>query len=346
MRTDEFDYDLPSELIAQTPGPRGESRMLVLDRATGAIAHRQFSDLAEYLVPADLLVLNDTRVSARRLRAVRESGLEAEVLLLRPAGERSWEALVRPGRAFKVGATVDLTDSDGRHTRAMVTGVTAEGGRVLEFADAATREDVQHWGASPLPPYIRVPLPAEQEERYQTVYGSRAGSAAAPTAGLHFTREMLARLSAAGIETVRLTLHVGVGTFRPVRTETVAEHEMHAETAVLSPEAAARINSAAGRVVAVGTTSVRTLETAAREAAAGGEGARVAPFAGQTRLFISPGYTFRAVDALITNFHLPRSTLLMLVSAFAGVEATREAYRSAIEHGYRFFSFGDAMLII
>ena len=228
----------------------------------------------------------------------------------------------------------------------MVTGATEEGGRVLELPTAGERDMLEYWGAVPLPPYIHVPLPADREERYQTVYAAHAGSAAAPTAGLHFTPEMLGRLEAEGIRTARVTLHVGVGTFRPVRTQTLAEHEMHAETARLSPEAAACIN-AAGRIVAVGTTSVRTLETAAavsREADS--VPGRVQPFAGDTRLFITPGYSFRAVDALITNFHLPRSTLLMLVSAFAGMEATREAYRAAIERRYRFFSFGDAMLIV
>jgi len=343
MRTDEFDYDLPSELIAQTPAPRGESRLLVLHRETGSIEHRHFRDLPQYLTPADLLVLNDTRVTARRIRAIRENGKEAEVLLLRPTGERSWEALVRPGRAFRPGRTIALVGDGAERRTAEITGVTAEGGRIIEMPSASDRDSMEHWGQTPLPPYIHTPLPLAQEERYQTVYAVHSGSAAAPTAGLHFTPEMLNCLEQQGVRNARVTLHVGVGTFRPVRTERIEDHEMHAETAVLSSEAAARINAATGRVVAVGTTSVRTLESAARAAAPGD---RVAPFAGETRLFITPGYSFRAVDALITNYHLPRSTLLMLVSAFAGIDATRKAYREAIENGYRFFSFGDAMLII
>ena len=347
MRTEQFDYELPQELIAQTPSTRGESRLLVLHRSTGTIEHRKFGDLPEYLTPSDVLVLNDTRVSARRLRALRENGLEAEVLLLRPGGERSWHALVKPGRAFRPGHTVTLLGEDGRTARALITGVTEEGGRVLELPSAAERDDLDRWGTVPLPPYIHVPLPSEQEERYQTVYATHAGSAAAPTAGLHFTPEMLSRLETSGIRTARVTLHVGVGTFRPVRTETLQEHQMHAETAHLSPEAAACVNSTRGRIVAVGTTSVRTLETAAADGLRVQScQSRVQAFMGETRLFITPGYRFRAVDALITNFHLPRSTLLMLVSAFAGIEATRDAYRAAIDRKYRFFSFGDAMLII
>jgi S-adenosylmethionine:tRNA ribosyltransferase-isomerase len=286
-------------------------------------------------------------VSARRIRAQRESGLEAEVLLLRPSDDRSWEALVRPGRGFRPGSVVTLLGEDGSRIAAEITGVTPEGGRVLRLPTGRDRDAIQHWGVTPLPPYIHVPLPADQEERYQTVYAAHSGSAAAPTAGLHFTPEMLGRLEAAGIEQARVTLHVGVGTFRPVKTESVRDHEMHAETAVLSADAARQINAAPRRIVAVGTTSVRTLESAAIDAErAGRPGDRVVPFLGETRLFITPGYAFRAVDALITNFHLPRSTLLMLVSAFAGMEETRNAYRAAIEERYRFFSFGDAMLVI
>ena len=347
MRTDEFDYDLPPELIAQTPSKRGESRLLVLHRASGRIEHKMFGDLPEFLAPSDVLVVNDTRVSARRLRALRENGLEAEALLLRPEGDRSWQALVKPGRAFRPGHTVTLLSDDGRTALARITGITEDGGRVLELPSAAERDALERWGSAPLPPYIHVPLPSEQEERYQTVYAAHSGSAAAPTAGLHFTPEMLSQLEASGIRTARVTLHVGVGTFRPVRSELLQDHEMHAETAHLPAEAAALVNAAHGRVFAVGTTSVRTLETAALQSEQQGKSLeRVRPFTGETRLFITPGYRFRAVDAMITNFHLPRSTLLMLVSAFAGIEATRAAYQAAIERKYRFFSFGDAMLIV
>lgn len=344
MRTDDFDYRLPTELIAQTPARRGESRLMVLDRDTGEIEHRMFNDLPEFLRPADLLVLNDTRVSARRIRALRPNGLDAEVLLIHPCGPRRWHALMRPARSFRPGCSVILLGDNGRQTVARIVEIAEDGGRVLELDTEHESSDLATWGVAPLPPYIHLPLPAEQEERYQTVYAAHAGSAAAPTAGLHFTAEMLSRLETAGVANARVTLHVGVGTFRPVRTDTLDAHEMHAETAVLLPETAERINSVTGRVVAVGTTSVRTLESAAQDRDQ--HSGRVSRFAGETRLFITPGYTFRAVDALITNFHLPRSTLLMLVSAFAGIEATRRAYQAAIEHRYRFFTFGDAMLIL
>jgi S-adenosylmethionine:tRNA ribosyltransferase-isomerase len=348
MRTDEFDYDLPPELIAQTPGVRGDSRLLVLHRDNGDIEHRRFSDVPDFLSPADLLVLNDTRVTARRIRALRENGHEAEVLLLHPMGDRGWAALIRPGRVFRRGCIFTLLGDGAEQLRAEITGVTPEGGRIFELASTARRDALAHWGTAPLPPYIHVPLPATEEHRYQTVYATHGGSAAAPTAGLHFTPELLSDLDARGVQQTRVTLHVGVGTFRPVRSESIEDHEMHAETAILPLDAAERINATTGRVVAVGTTSVRTLESAAQAGALlkrQGDG-RVTPFAGETRLFITPGYSFRAVDAMITNFHLPRSTLLMLVSAFAGVEATRNAYRAAIDRQYRFFSFGDAMLIV
>lgn len=349
MRTDLFDYELPPELIAQTPAPRGESRLLVLHRADRCIEHRRFTDLPDYMRPGDTLVLNDTRVTARRLRALRDNGQEAEVVLLRPVDERGWEALVKPGRSLRPGRGLTFIGEKGETVPALITGTTPEGGRIVQMESTLVRDSLQSWGVTPLPPYIHTPLPAAQSERYQTVYAAHDGSAAAPTAGLHFTPELLARLQTQGVDTVRLTLHVGVGTFRPVRTEDVEAHEMHAETADLSVSAADRINSAPGRIVAVGTTSVRTLETAALYAAREsrpGDSKRVVPYAGETRLFITPGFGFRVVDALITNFHLPRSTLLMLVSAFAGIEATREAYRIAITEKYRFFSFGDAMLIV
>lgn len=353
MRTKLFDYDLPPELIAQTPVSRGESRLLVLRRADGGIAHRRFSDLLGYLQPGDTLVLNDTRVTARRLEAVREGGPPAEVVLLHPVGETCWSALVKPGRALRPGKTLTLLGPPPSRPEitARVVASTPEGGRILDVGGTALRDRLATWGVAPLPPYIHTPLPAEQEERYQTVYAAHDGSAAAPTAGLHFTQEMLAQAEAMGVRLARITLNVGIGTFRPVRTEVIEAHEMHAEAVTLSAEAAAIINATPGRVVAVGTTTVRTLETAAGLAAeekAGNDssGQRVVPFAGESRLFITPGYRFRAVDALVTNFHLPRSTLLMLVSAFAGREAVLRAYRTAIEAKYRFFSFGDAMLIV
>jgi len=367
MRTTLFDYHLPRELIAQTPISRGESRLMVLDRTSGAIRHRQFSDLLEYLVGGDVLVLNDTRVSARRLRGIREGGEPAEILLLRPVGARRWEALVNPGRGLKPGRTVQLIgpEAEGLQVAATVVDITSEGGRLLEFADSWQRDLVGGWGKTPLPPYIHSQLSATEEDRYQTVYATADGSAAAPTAGLHFTRELLDRATQSGVQQVYVTLHIGVDTFRPVRAAEIEAHEMHGEIAELSSAAATAINATRGRIVAVGTTSVRVLEsaattvstdyaegTAAVKCAVGkGESSppparRVAPFAGETHLFISPGYQFQAVDALITNFHLPRSTLLMLVSAFAGCEAILEAYHEAIRQRYRFFSFGDAMLIL
>ncbi len=350
MRTDQFDYDLPPELIAQTPAPRGESRLLVLHRSDGRIEHRRFSDLLEYMAPGDTLVLNDTRVSARRLIGIRESGHEAEVLLLRRSGERRWEALVRSGRSLRPGSSLTLVGKDRAAQQASVTvvGSTPEGGRILEFSSIADCDAVASWGESPLPPYIETPLLTAEEARYQTVYARHEGSAAAPTAGLHFTNEMLAQVDAMGVARTAVTLQVGVDTFRPVRAETVAEHQMHGERIHLSPETAELINTTRGRVVTVGTTSTRTVESAAahRTETQRATGKRVTPYEGETHLFITPGYAFQATDGLITNFHLPRSTLLMLVSAFAGVDATLAAYREAVQQRYRFFSFGDAMLIL
>ena len=343
MRTDLFDFDLPPELIAQTPLIRGESRLLVLHRETGKIEHRVFSDLPEYLKGGDTLVLNDTRVSARRLKATREGGEDAEVLLLRPLEERCWEALVKPGRALKPGKILQIRGEKDLTVNASVLRSTPEGGRILEFETAEIRNSLKSWGVSPLPPYINIPLPVSEEERYQTVYGTTEGSAAAPTAGLHFTPDMLDKVEKTGVSTAKVTLHVGVGTFRPVRTETLEAHEMHSETAFMSVETADIINGTSGSIIAVGTTSVRTLETAAKFAQAGN---RVEAFAGETNIFLSPGSRFLATDKIITNFHLPKSTLIMLVSAFAGREFTLEAYREAIRERYRFFSFGDAMLVL
>lgn len=341
LRTEDFDYFLPEELIAQTPLPRGESRLLVLHRADGRIEHRRFSDLPAYLSPHDTLVLNDSRVTARRLTALREGGQEAEAFLLRPHGERGWEALVRPGRRIHVGSTLALLRRDGTLVAAQVTAETPEGGRLLELPDTALRDSLASEGVAPLPPYIHTSL--TDEERYQTVYAGKPGSAAAPTAGLHFTQEMLDTITAQGVTMAKVTLHVGIDTFRPVKVETLDQHVMHGESYLLSREAAERIERTQGRVVAVGTTVVRVLESAAcapHRVTPTGETLR------ETRLFITPGYTFQVVDALLTNFHLPKSTLLMLVSALAGREAIRAAYAAAVQEKYRFFSFGDAMLIL
>lgn len=348
MRTELFDYQLPPELIAQTPLPRGQSRLLVLYRKTGRIEHRRFSDLPDYLRQDDTLVLNDTRVLARRLEAVRDSGLPAEVMLLRPIGDRSWEALVKPGKSLRPGKQIRLAgpSPENRFLTVRIVGTTEEGGRVLEFEDSDARDVVATWGSTPLPPYIHTPLASDEEERYQTVYGTQEGSAAAPTAGLHFTEELLKQITAKGIQTARVTLHVGIGTFRPVRTDEVTLHQMHAETLEITQEAADTINGTRGKVFVVGTTSARALETAAMAAPSASEPRRVVAYTGETRIFITPGYRFQAVDALITNFHLPRSTLLMMVSALAGRELILAAYREAIENRYRFFSFGDAMLIL
>jgi S-adenosylmethionine:tRNA ribosyltransferase-isomerase len=338
MRTDDFDYVLPEELIAQTPLPRGESRLMVLRRESGQAEHRSFSALRDYLRAGDTLVLNDSRVTARRLFALREAGGAAEVLLLRPRGETEWEALVRPGKRLRAGASLRFSLSEGEDIVGEIVASTPEGGRILRFEDATTRDRLKTAGAVPLPPYIRTRL--EDEERYQTVYSGPGGSAAAPTAGLHFTPEMLRAIEAAGVRIARVTLHIGVDTFRPVKTERLEDHAMHGERFTLSSEEAARINSTPGRVIAVGTTVVRVLESAAVAPGC------VAPMAGETRLFITPGYRFQTIQGLLTNFHLPRSTLLMLVSALAGRETVLAAYQAAVEAQYRFFSFGDAMLVI
>lgn len=337
------------------PLPRGESRLLVLHRADGQIEHRQFPHLLTYLCSGDTLVVNDTRVIARRLRGLRPSGHEAEVLLLRPVDERRWDALVKPGRSLREGVHLTLfgptpdTMQDGAIQQpitetARIVGETEEGGRLLEFTDSAARDRVGLWGSSPLPPYIHTPLPPAAEERYQTVYARHNGSAAAPTAGLHFTDAMLSQAQAQGVGLARVTLHVGVDTFRPVKTDDTDAHQMHGEWVTVSEEAAQVINQTLGRIIAVGTTSVRALESAAQSTI--DNSARVAPYTGETRLFITPGYAFHAVDALITNFHLPRSTLLMLISALAGRENIMAAYAEAVREQYRFYSFGDAMLII
>lgn len=352
MQTSDFDYELPPELIAQTPiEPRDASRLLVVNRATGELAHRHFYEIGDYLRPGDLLVANRSRVIPARLFGRKpETGGAVEVLLLarRPEeGPECWEALVRPGRRVREGQTIVFGES-GEHQApllaARVLARTEAGGRVIQFLPAASGEPLEatlsRLGTMPLPPYIRAPL--ADPERYQTVYSREPGSAAAPTAGLHFTPELLARLNAQGVETAFVLLHVGLDTFRPVEVEDVSQHKMHSEAIELDAATAAQINAArkrGGRIVAVGTTSVRVLESLP-------ETDPVQPFQGRTSLFITPGFRFRLVDAMITNFHLTRSSLLMLVSAFAGYDLIRRAYAEAVAQRYRFFSFGDAMLII
>ncbi|HYT05884.1 MAG TPA: tRNA preQ1(34) S-adenosylmethionine ribosyltransferase-isomerase QueA [Gemmatimonadales bacterium] len=347
MRASDFDYQLPPELIAQDPLPdRAASRLLVLERATGAIRHLGFRDVGNLVAPADVLVLNLSRVIPARLRGMREAGSgmrgggKAELLLVRELPDGTWLAMGHPGGKLKPGRRVTFGDESA------VEIVERLGGglrRVCFVGLLDARATLARYGEVPLPPYIRRPPRAEDRERYQTVYAAHDGSVAAPTAGLHFTPELLAGLRARGVATAELDLHVGPGTFKPVETDDLTHHAMHAEPYALSERAAALINGrreAGGRVWAVGTTVVRTLETCAD-----GRGG-IRPGAGETRAFIYPPYTFRAVDRLLTNFHLPRSTLLMLVCAFGGYENVMRAYRAAIAEGYRFYSYGDAMAII
>jgi S-adenosylmethionine:tRNA ribosyltransferase-isomerase len=360
MTIDDFDYRLPPEFIAQTPmEPRDSSRLLVVHRDSGALEHRIFRDIGEYLRPGDLLVANQSRVLPARLRGVKEgTGGQVEVLLLavRPdIGPDTWEALVRPGRRIRAG--LRLIFGDGL-LAAEILGSTAEGGRIVRFSSTPTSvaDALSRIGSVPLPPYIHAPL--ADAERYQTVYAREPGSAAAPTAGLHFTPALLETLQQRGVGIAFVTLHIGLDTFRPIAVGDLAEHTMHSEEIELDEPTAARINaarSAGGRIVAVGTTSVRVLESVAKiahERRAEGDDSQadtnevVVPFRGRTSLFITPGHTFRAVDVMITNFHLPRSTLLVLVSAFAGRELMLRAYEEAVREHYRFYSFGDAMLIL
>jgi len=354
VKTSDFDYYLPQELIAQSPiEPRDASRLMVLDRKTGTIEHRVFSDLANYLTAGDVLVCNESRVIPARLfgRKVPTGG-KVELLLVAKRGEQVWEVLTK-GRKVRVGTRIEL-DRDGREGLVgEVVGQAGEGARLIEF-EVPIESFLDELGVVPLPPYIHEPL--GEPERYQTIYARVKGSVAAPTAGLHFTPQLMRELEARGVEFAFLTLHIGLDTFRPVRTETVEDHPMHSEYCQLSLEVAEQINRAkaeGGRITAVGTTSVRVLETAARNLepetvrlSAHGEAWNLKPFNGWTDLFIYPGYQFRAVDALITNFHLPRSTLLMLVAAFTGKELIDKAYREAVQREYRFYSFGDTMLIL
>jgi len=347
MKTSDFDYELPPEFIAQTPiEPRDAARLMVAhrDRATDRIEHRRFRDLGEYLRPGDVLVSNESRVLHARLfgRKVPTGG-RVELLLLRPRDDVTWEALVRPGRRIREGTRLAFENEAGVHVEAEVIERTAAGGRVVRF-DRPVAPLLDELGVVPLPPYIHTPL--ADPARYQTIYAHTPGSVAAPTAGLHFTPDLLLALRRQGIQFEFVTLHISLDTFRPVGEERVEDHAMHTEWCELTAPVARRLNQArleGRRIVAVGTTSVRVLETAAR-AACGPED--IAAFRGPTNLFIYPGYRFRVVDVLITNFHLPRSTLLLLVSAFAGPELIQRSYQEAIRACYRFYSFGDAQLLL
>ncbi len=339
MKKSDFAYDLPQELIAQTPlEQRDASRLMCLDKTTGEIRHRIFRELPELLREGDCLVMNDSRVIPARLFGTRPTGGSVEVVLLRDLGGGEWECLTRPGRKTPPGT--EITFGGGELT-AVVTRAEADGNKVLRFRyEGIFLEILEKLGQMPLPPYIKEKL--EDPERYQTVYARDPGSAAAPTAGLHFTRELLDEIESRGVKTCRVTLHVGLGTFRPVKEENIEDHPMHSEFCIVPEETAETVNrthAEGGRVIAVGTTSCRTLESFA-----GSDGILRAG-SGWTDIFIYPGYRFRTVDALITNFHLPESTLIMLVSALAGRENILNAYRRAVELRYRFFSFGDAMFI-
>ena len=339
MKKSDFFFDLPEELIAQTPlEQRDASRLLHLDKQTGEIEHRHFYELPEYLHKGDCLVLNDTRVLPARLLGCRKSGGGVELVLLRDLGDGRWECLSRPGRKTKPGT--ELQFGDGELT-ATVEAVAEGGNRIVQFHYTGIfLEVLERLGKMPLPPYIKEEL--QDGERYQTVYSRELGSAAAPTAGLHFTPELLKQIEQQGVKLCYVTLHVGLGTFRPVKEEKIEDHEMHSEFCVISPETAETINSVkknGGRVIAVGTTSCRTLESFA------GEDGTVEAGSRWTNIFIYPGYRFRCIDALVTNFHLPESTLIMLVSALAGRENVLRAYETAVKERYRFFSFGDAMFI-
>ncbi len=340
MKTSDFFYDLPEELIAQTPlEKRDTSRLMVLDRATGEIAHKHFYDILDCLTPGDCLVMNDSRVLPARLLGHRPTGGAVEVLLLRDLGSKKWECLCKPGRKMQVGSEVIFGDGE---LTARVTAIQEDGNRVVEFRyEGIFLEVLERLGKMPLPPYIKAEL--QDQERYQTVYSREVGSAAAPTAGLHFTNELLEKIREKGVKTAFVTLHVGLGTFRPVKAENILEHHMHSELCMISAETAEILNqtkAAGGRVICVGTTSCRTLESLVNE-----DGSFEAR-SKWTEIFIYPGYTFKAMDGLITNFHLPESTLVMLVSAFAGREHVLNAYEEAVKERYRFFSFGDAMCIL
>lgn len=342
MRTDDFDFDLPSELIAQEPAPRGASKLLLLDRSAVGIDHRRVIDLPGLLDPGDLLLMNDTRVIPARIHANRRTGRRFEVLLLRELEGGAWECLLRPGARARAGERLVLSDGG----EVILLERRDEGRWAVTFEPRLGLERLDRIGEMPLPPYISRPqgATAEDRETYQTIYASTPGAVAAPTAGLHFTRELLDEIEDRGVERAFVTLHVGLGTFRPVTAERVADHRMHSEWYRFSDETATALNraiAAGRRIVCVGTTSVRALEGSL----ALGHG-EVVPGEGWTDIFITPGFEFRGVGAMLTNFHLPKSTLLMLVSALAGRDRALDAYREAIASRYRFFSYGDAMLIL
>ena len=337
LKRQDFYYDLPQNLIAQTPAePRDSSRLLVYNRKTESVEHKRFRDIADYLNAGDVLVVNTTRVIMARLFAFNDKGRQFELLLLRRLNATQWETLIKPAKKAKIGDTLKVNDSLSLTVKEYV----ADGVRLIEFQFSGVFESLlEQAGIVPLPPYIKQKL--EDKERYQTVYSLQEGSSAAPTAGLHFTPELLNKIEQKGCRIVKVLLHVGTATFRPVKAEDITEHKMHSEYYELSEEAAQSINTAkeqGRRVIAVGTTSVRVLESA-------GKSGRLRAQQGYTDIFIYPPYDFKIADALITNFHLPESTLIMLVSAFAGREKVLELYRHAVEENYRFFSFGDAMFI-
>ena len=340
MKTSDFNYDLPQELIAQTPlEPRDSSRLMKIDRQTGEIEHRIFRDITDYLRPGDALVINDTKVIPARLFGEKEgTGRQVEFLLLNKLSYDTWEIIMRPGKKLRIGDRVLFGDE----LTAEILEKQADGITRVRFSFEGVFEEIlDRLGNMPLPPYITERL--EDKGRYQTVYARESGSAAAPTAGLHFTPALLERIQAMGVDVIPVLLHVGLGTFRPVKVEEIENHAMHSEFFSVSQEAAEKINAVrerGGRIIAVGTTSVRTLESAADERG------RVKAGTGNTSIFIYPGYQFRCVDGLVTNFHLPESTLIMLVSAFLGREKTLVAYETAVRERYRFFSFGDAMLVV
>jgi S-adenosylmethionine:tRNA ribosyltransferase-isomerase len=340
MKVEDFDFDLPEELIAQTPlAERSHSRLMVLDKETGSIKHEQFKDIVEDLHEGDCLVLNDTRVLPARLYGTKQdTGANIEVLLLKQKQGDEWETLVKPAKRIKEGTVISF--GDGRLTATCV-GMKEHGGRMLKFDyDGIFYEVLEELGEMPLPPYIRERL--DDQDRYQTVFARERGSAAAPTAGLHFTEELLDRIREKGVHIAFITLHVGLGTFRPVSVDTIEDHDMHAEFYQVSEGTARLLNEVkdqGGRIITVGTTSTRTLETIASKHG------KFVEENGWTSIFIYPGYEFKAIDGLITNFHLPKSTLIMLVSAFAGKENVLHAYETAVKEKYRFFSFGDAMFL-
>lgn len=340
MRTKDFWYNLPEELIAQTPlEKRDTSRLLVMDRRTGKVSHRHFFDIIEYLSPGDCLVMNDSRVLPARLLGNRPTGGAVELLLLRDLGNKKWECLAKPGRKLQAGQEVIFGNGE---LTATILSVQEDGNRIVEFCyEGIFLEVLERLGKMPLPPYIKAEL--QDQERYQTVYSRTVGSAAAPTAGLHFTNDLLSEIRAKGVKTAFVTLHVGLGTFRPVKAEDISEHHMHSELCMISKETAEVLNETkenGGRVICVGTTSCRTLESLVNNDGTFEEKTK------WTDIFIYPGYTFKAMDGLITNFHLPESTLVMLVSAFAGRDNVLAAYDEAVKEKYRFFSFGDAMTIL